>query len=341
MRALFLRFGKGIGSYVLLSVGMWLAIFIIFPQVLMVEYSFWQYDETKQQRLWEKADALDEERYGLETKLKQSPQDSQLKAKIDELNEQIAILDAQSREPDKVYTTDNYEYLANNTLHRQVFFKTIWSSILVTILALIVCYPIAYYLAHVSSKKGKILLFIGLIIPYWVDELLRTFAWFMILSHNGIINNALMGLGLIDAPIDFFNNNSAALIGMVYAYILFMLFPIYNTLESLDKNQILAARDLGASWVTIHRKIIIPYAKPGIAVGLIFVFMLTAGTYAVPTILGGTQGVWFTQVIYSWFFDGGNWNQGSAYGLVLLVLCVLFIMLMLKLFKVSLKDMAK
>ena len=341
MTNLFKRYGKGIGLYVLFSVSLWLTIFIIFPQTLMLEYSFWKYDETAQEKMWEKTDKLDAQRYELELKLKDEPNNEKIKSEIDSLTKQIEILDEQSSEPPKVYTTQNYEYLFGNTLHRSVFIKTIWSSVLVTVLALLVCYPIAYYLAHVAGTKGKILIFLGLIIPYWVDELLRTFAWFMILSYNGVINSFLIEMGIINEPIEFFQNSSAALIGMVYAYILFMLFPIYNTLETLDKNQILAARDLGASWTTIHRKIIIPYAKPGIAVGSIFVFMLTAGTYAVPSILGGTKGIWFTQVIYSWFFDGGNWNQGSAYGLALLVLCILFIMLMLKLFKVKLEDMAK
>lgn len=341
MNKLFKKYGKGIGLYIIVSVSLWISIFILFPQVLMLEYSFWKYDETSQEKLWEKADKVDAQIYTLEKKLKKEPNNQKLKDEISLLNIEIVKLDELSQEPEKIYTTGNYEYLFSNTLHRSVFLKTIWSSVLVTVLALIICYPIAYYLAHVASARGKIMLFIGLIIPYWVDELLRTFAWFMILSYNGIINNAFMSMGLIDQPIEFFQNNSAALIGMVYAYILFMLFPIYNTLESLDKNQILAARDLGASWITIHKKIIIPYAKPGIAVGSIFVFMMTAGTYAVPSILGGTSGIWFTQVIYSWFFDGGNWNQGSAYGLALLILCILFIMLMLKVFKIKLEDMSK
>lgn len=341
MNKLFKRYGKGIGIYIITCVTLWLSIFILFPQALMLEYSFWKYDDTAQEKMWEKTDKLDEKKYSLELKLKKEPDNQSLKEEINTLSIEIQRLDKLSQDPQKVYTTQNYEYLFGNTLHRSVFLKTIWSSVMVTFLALIICYPIAYYLAHSASAKGKILLFLGLIIPYWVDELLRTFAWFMILSYNGIINNALISMGLIDQPIEFFQNNSAALIGMVYAYILFMLFPIYNTLETLDKNQILAARDLGASWFTIHKKIIIPYAKPGIAVGSIFVFMMTAGTYAVPSILGGTSGIWFTQVIYSWFFDGGNWNQGSAYGLALLVLCILFIMLMLKLFKIKLEDMSK
>jgi len=341
MTKLFNRYGKGIGIYVLFSIVMWLSIFIIFPQMLMLEYSFWQYDETAQQQMWKDADKLDDKKYQLLLKLKDTPNDTSMKNEVTSITKEIEKLDELSKEPPKEYTIKNYEYLVNNTLHRSVFLKTIWSSVFVTVLALILCYPIAYYLALVASKKGKVLLFIALIIPYWVDELLRTFAWFMILSYNGVINSVFLSMGIIDQPIEFFQNNSAALIGMVYAYILFMLFPIYNTLETLDKNQILAARDLGASWLSIHKKIIIPYAKPGIAVGSIFVFMLTAGTYAVPSILGGTSGIWFTQIIYSWFFDGGNWNQGSAYGLALLVLCILFIMLMLKLFKVKLQDMAK
>ncbi len=341
MSKIFKKYGKGLGIYIILTTTLWLSIFIVFPQVLMIDYSLWNYDEKKQEQLWEKADKLDAKRYELELALKQKPQDTKIKEEMKTIEDKITELDKLSQYPDKIYSTHNYEYLLGNKLHRSIFFKTIWSSILVTIIALITCYPVAYYLAQVANKKAKLLLFIGLIVPYWVDELLRTFAWFMILSYNGIINTTLISIGIIDQPIEFFQNNSAALIGMVYAYILFMLFPIYNTLETLDKNQILAARDLGTSWITIHKKIIIPYAKPGIAVGVIFVFMLTAGTYAVPSILGGTSGIWFTQIIYSWFFDGGNWNQGAAYGLALLVLCISFIILMLKVFKVKLEDMAK
>ncbi len=163
----------------------------------------------------------------------------------------------------------------------------------------------------------------------------------MILSDYGVFNSLLGALGVVDAPVNFLNNNSGVIIGMAYCYVLFMVFPIYNSLDTLDHNQIEAARDLGAGWPTIHRRIAVPHAKPGIAVGCIMTFMLAVGTYAVPSILGGTSSLWFTQIIYSWFFDGGNWNQGSAYAFTLLVLCVGFVMLMLKLFKVSLEDVAK
>lgn len=246
--------------------------------------------------------------------------------------------------PEDVYTLANYQSLWLNELHRTIFFRTVWSAALVTLLALLVCYPIAYFLAQVAKGGTAAVLVVGLVIPFWINEILRTFSWFLILSRNGILNQALMGAGLTELPINF-GGLGAVLIGMVYAYILFMVFPLYNAIESLDRNQIEAARDLGAPWWKIHTRIVIPHAKPGIAVGCIMVFMLAAGTVAVPQIMqslpGGTGARWFTQVIYSWFFDGGDWNKGAAYAFALLLLCVLFIFLMMRVFKVGLRDIAK
>ncbi len=344
MSSIFKKYGKSIGIYIIFFTFLWIGVFIIFPQIFMANYSLWKYDDAKQELLWNKADKLDAQRTKLELGIKTNPKNQknpQIQIKINNLGKEIKRLDALSAKPMKSYTFDNYKYLFGNSLHRNIFFRTIWSSILVALISLLVCYPLAYYLAQVASKKAKILLFLGIIIPYGVNELTRTFAWFMILSARGIINNFLMYIGLINTPINFFQNNSAAYLGMVYVYVLFMLFPIYNILETLDKNQILAARDLGSSWFNIHRRIVIPYAKPGIAIGVIFVFMLAVGSYAVPSILGGTKGIWFTQIIYSWFFDGGDWNQGCAYALVLLVFCLVFIMTMLKVFKVRLEEVAK
>ncbi len=246
--------------------------------------------------------------------------------------------------PEDVYTLANYQTLWFNDLHRSIFAQTVWSSAVVTALALAVCYPIAYYLAQVARGGTAAILVVGLVIPFWINEILRTFSWFLILSRNGILNQALMGLGLTDAPVNF-GGVGAVMLGMVYAYILFMVFPLYNAIESLDRNQIEAARDLGAPWWKIHTRIVIPHAKPGIAVGCIMVFMLAAGTVAVPQIMqalpGGTGARWFTQVIYSWFFDGGDWNRGAAYAFALLLLCVLFIFLAMRVFKVGLRDIAK
>ena len=241
--------------------------------------------------------------------------------------------------PEDVYTLKNYIVLFTTPLHRAIFIKTIWSSIIVTTVALTICYPVAFYLAKVArgARLGWILM--GLIIPYWINELLRIFAWQLILADSGILNQSLLFIGLIAEPLNFRAGNGAVIMGMTYAYILFMVFPLYNAMESLDRNQIDAARDLGSSWLRIHRRIVIPHAKPGIAVGCIMVFMLAAGSIAAPQLLGSPSSFWFTQIIYT-NFETANWNQGAAYAMVLAVLCLIFIFGMLKLFRVGLKDLA-
>lgn len=242
--------------------------------------------------------------------------------------------------PEDVYTLKNYIVLFTTPLHRAIFLKTIWASIIVTSVALSICYPIAFYLAKVARGARLSWVLMGLIIPYWINELLRIFAWQLILSDAGILNKLLLILGFIAEPINFRAGNGAVIMGMTYAYILFMVFPLYNAMESLDRNQIDAARDLGSSWLRIHRRIVIPHAKPGIAVGCIMTFMLAAGSIAAPQLLGSPSSFWFTQIIYT-NFETANWNQGAAYAMVLAILCLIFIFAMLKIFKVGLKELAK
>jgi len=242
--------------------------------------------------------------------------------------------------PEDVWTLKNYIVLFTNPLHRAIFLKTIWSSAIVTVIAFAICYPIAFYLAKVARGARVRMLMLGLIIPYWINELLRLFAWQLILADSGILNQLLIGLRMIAEPINFRSGDSAVILGMTYAYILFMVFPIYNLIESLDRNQIEAARDLGSSWLRIHWRIVIPHAKPGIAVGCIMTFMLAAGTVAAPQLLGSPSSFWFTQVINT-NFECANWNQGAAYAMVLMLLCVIFMFIMLKVFKVGLKEIAQ
>lgn len=242
--------------------------------------------------------------------------------------------------PKDVWTLKNYLVFFSNRLHMVIFFKTIWSSLIVTVTALVICYPIAFYLAKIARGAKVGLLMIGLIIPYWINELLRLFAWQIILADMGILNQSLIFLGIIADPINFRMGNGAVILGMTYAYILFMVFPIYNVMESLDRNQLDAARDLGASWLRIHYKVVMPHAKPGIAVGCTMTFMLAAGTVAAPQLLGSPSSFWFTQLINT-NFETANWNLGAAYATVLMLLCVVFMFMMLKLFKVGLKELTQ
>src|SRR5690606_18203785 len=138
--------------------------------------------------------------------------------------------------------------LLSNTGFLTIFAKTIWSSILVTVTAFVICYPLAFYLARGTSIDRARLLIVALIIPYWINEILRTFAWMLILARGGLVNTVLLNLGVIDEPIIFLGQTPTIVLGMVYAYVLFMVFPIYNVLDTLDKSQIEAARDLGAPW---------------------------------------------------------------------------------------------
>jgi spermidine/putrescine transport system permease protein len=252
--------------------------------------------------------------------------------------------------PKDVHTLENYRYLLFgrkgdqqlfNVLHLEVFLRTMIASVFVTILDFALCYPIAFYMAQVVRGGKARLLVLCLILPFWVNEILRAFAFRILFGTGGVINEALMGVGILDQPVDFLRADVGLYAGLSYAYILLMIFPMYNAIESLDHNQIEAARDLGSPWWRIHWRVVIPYAKPGIASGCTMVFMLAAGALAAPQILGGPSSLWFTQIIYDWFYQGGNWPQGSAYAFVLLVASIAFVLLVMRLFKVNLGEIAR
>ncbi|PSJ62837.1 ABC transporter permease [Pseudaminobacter soli (ex Li et al. 2025)] len=250
------------------------------------------------------------------------------------------LMPAQIGGLDDHYTLANFAALAGDPVHRVIFLKTIWASALVMVTTLAVTYPIAYWMAKVASPRAAALAVMALIIPFWINEVLRTLAWYILLAFGGPLNAALLWLGIIDQPVRWFGD-FGVLAGMVYAYILFMLFPIYNSISTLDTVQIEAARNLGASTPRIHWRIVIPHAKAGIATGCVFTFMLAAGSYVAPALLGAPGSRWFTEIIYNWFFEGGNWNRGAAYALVLLTLYMLVVLATLKLFRVNLADVAK
>ncbi len=242
--------------------------------------------------------------------------------------------------PNDVYSLDNMLYLAHEGVHRAIFFKTIWASAFVAFVTFLVCYPIAFWLAQHATPSQTSIALLALTIPFWINEVLRTLAWYILLAFRGPLNAFLLNLGIIDEPVRWYGNGGV-LAGMVYAYILFMLFPIYNAIESLDKSQIEAARDLGAPTWRIHWRVVMPHAKAGIATGCVFTFMLAAGSYVAPALLGAPGSRWFTEIIYNWFFEGGDWNRGAAYALVLLVLCLVVVLVTLKLARVNLTDVAK
>ncbi len=242
--------------------------------------------------------------------------------------------------PRDVYSLDNLLYLWGEEVHRVIFFKTIWASALVATLTFVVCYPIAFWMAKHATPRQLTMALLLIFVPFLINEVLRTLAWFIILAFRGPLNAVLLQLGLIEEAVRW-QGDGGVLAAMVYAYILFMLLPIYNSIESLETAQIEAARDLGAAPWRIHARIVIPHARAGIATGFVFTFMLAAGSYVAPALLGSPGSRWFTEIIYNWFFEGGDWNRGAAYALVLLVLCLAVVLIALRVARVNLADVAK
>ncbi|MGH6855082.1 MAG: ABC transporter permease [Aestuariivirga sp.] len=243
--------------------------------------------------------------------------------------------------PRDFYSFDNYLTFFRSPIHIKVFILTLLYSSIVTVLCFAITYPLSYYLAKVANNRVLPTLFLLLFIPLWVSEILRSFAWFIILALKGPLNFFLTGTGLIDEPIRWMSGFRSIIIGLIYTYVLFMMFPIYNAIQSLDTNQIEAAEDLGSPWWRTHWRVILPHAKPGIASGAVIVFMLSAGSILVPTLLASTNSRWFTEIIQQWMFESQDWNTGSAYAFLLLLLCTVFVSVVMRLFKVSLADIAK
>lgn len=243
--------------------------------------------------------------------------------------------------PLDVYSFNNYFTFFNSPIHIHIFFLTVLYSSLVTAICLILSYPLAYFMAKIVQPANAPTLFLLLLIPLWVSEILRSFAWFIILSYQGPLNALLLGLGIISGPIRWISGFNGVIIGLVYAYILFMLFPIYNAIQSLDSNQIEASQDLGAPLWRTHWRVVIPHSRPGIASGCVMVFMLSAGSVIVPSTLASPGSRWFTEIIQQWMFEGLDWNVGSAYAFLLLVLCIVFVSLVMRLLNVRLVDIAK
>ena len=256
--------------------------------------------------------------------------------------------------PLDTYSADNYMKVFGNEVDTtllgiqfqmpvrvKIFLLTIFYSAFVTVITFVMAYPLAYYLAKIVSPRSLPTLFLLLFVPLWVSEVLRSFAWWIILAFKGPLNALLMQTGIIDTEIRWIAGFSPVIIGLVYTYVLFMVFPLYNAMQSLDSNQIEAAEDLGAPWWRTHWRVILPHAKPGIASGAVMVFMLSAGSLLVPSLLGSTTSGWFTQTIQSIMLDSQDWNTGAAFAFMLLIICTLFVSLMMRIFGVKLSDIAK
>ncbi len=225
------------------------------------------------------------------------------------------------------FTLDNYKKLLS-VMYIKVFLKSLAIALYVTILCLVFSYPFVYTISQtIKSIIIKDFLLILVIIPFWTSSLIRTYAMMIVLRSNGLLNNFLMYVGLIDEPIELLYNWVAVNIGLVYSLLPFMILPLYTAFEKLDRNYINAAQDLGAGKIDTLLKIIIPLTKSGIAAGCILVFLSTLGMFFIPELLGGSKEILVGNLIKNQFLIARDWPFGTAIGTVLTVIVVILMVI--------------
>ena len=246
---------------------------------------------------------------------------------------ELAILSLRARVAPRVYEPSFSQYLTfiEEPLYWHTFVRTAIMSILATVITLLMAFPIAWTIAKLVRGRTKALLFVLCLIPFWVSETVRTLGWMILLRESGVLPDLLVTLGVTPAPVEMLYHDATILVGLVYTSMLFMVIPLISALESLDDALIEAAYDLGGNGWSILRQIVIPHAAPGIVAGCIVVFMLTLGNYLTPTLLGGKNSQWFTEQIYTQFITRFNWEQGAAFGFLLLGLSTALVWLGLRL----------
>lgn len=227
------------------------------------------------------------------------------------------------------FTKDNYARLLN-----PLYAKILWNSLVIsfatTLLCLLLGYPFAYYVAR-APKSVRPLLLLLIILPFWTNSLVRTYAWIILLRTEGIINTYLMKLHLIKEPIKMLYNNTSVMIGMVYMMFPFMALPLFSSIEKLDFSLLEAAADLGASPVKSFLKITLPLTKPGIVSGCLLVFVPTLGYFFIPDLMGGSKIILISNLIKNQFLSARNWPLGSAISVILIIIMFLMIGLYVKL----------
>ncbi|GFP74784.1 ABC transporter permease [Clostridium fungisolvens] len=227
------------------------------------------------------------------------------------------------------FTGDNYKRLIN-TLYITIFFKSLLIAIGTTVICLIFGYPFAFIIAR-ANKAIKPILLLLIILPFWTNSLVRTYAMIILLRTEGIINTLLLNIGMIKVPLHLMYNNTAVMIGMLYMMFPFMVLPLYSSIEKLDMRILEAADDLGAGPMDKFLKITLPLTKGGILSGSLLVFVPTLGLFFVTDLMGGSKVVLMSNLIKNQFLTARDWPFGAAISVVLIIIMIALISLYTKL----------
>ncbi len=219
-------------------------------------------------------------------------------------------------------TLDNYLFLFEDPYYATIYLSSLKMSAISTMLCLLLGYPMAYFIARQEARRRNLLL-LAVILPFWISFLLRVYAWIGLLNTNGVINNALLAIGVIDQPLSLIYNDFAVYLGIVYSYLPFMILPLYANLEKLDPDLEEAAADLGARRWQVFIDVTLPLSFPGIVAGSLLVFIPAIGEFIIPALLGGSDTLMIGRALWDEFFINRDWPVASAVSVVLLLILVL------------------
>ncbi|MCB9139579.1 MAG: ABC transporter permease [Caldilineaceae bacterium] len=215
------------------------------------------------------------------------------------------------------FTVGNYVRVFD-PLYLNIFWRSVWLAFIATVGCLLVAYPFAYYIARRPSTRTRNLLLVLVMIPFWTNFLIRTYAWRVILGGDGPINTFLLWTGVINQPLTLIFNDFAVLIGLIYGYLPFMVLPLYAAIERLDFSLMEAAGDLYANGWNAFRKVLLPLSMPGVIAGSILVFIPSLGAFITPDLLGGAKTIMIGNLIQSQFLTARDWPFGSAISMLLM-----------------------
>ena len=221
----------------------------------------------------------------------------------------------------KELSFDNYIWLTQDPLYFNAYVSSVVIAAISTVLTLLVGYPIAYGMARAPTSLRPTLLML-VILPFWTSFLIRVYAWIGILKPEGLLNQFLMGVGVISEPLIILNTYTAVFIGIVYSYLPFMILPLYSSLEKMDYSLIEAAKDLGCPPTAAFWKITFPLSLPGVIAGCLLVFIPAVGEFVIPDLLGGSQTLMIGKTLWNEFFANRDWPVSSAVAVILLLILI-------------------
>jgi putrescine transport system permease protein len=224
-------------------------------------------------------------------------------------------------------TLDNFTFLLSDKLYAVTYLRSLSIAAIATLLCLALGFPMALGIARARDEVRSLLLLL-IVLPFWISFLLRVYAWMGLMNNHGVINNLLLALGIIDAPLQLMYTDFAVFVGLTYSYLPFMILPLYATLERMDPDLVEAAEDLGASPTRAFWDVTWPLARPGVIAGCLLVFIPAIGEYVIPYLLGGPDALLIGRVLFDEFYVNRDWPLASAVAVVLLLLLVIPIVML-------------